>query len=214
MTCYNEIKNMKNMKNIGKILDSSDGRPLELPPDFQGLEHFCPFEVAHGETARAWEETTRFCREIVCRKRPRRWLTLLGLSGVGKTMLAQGVRSCIRANRPNLIVRLFRWSDVVNDHLRKGDYDIIPYLIGEVDVLVLDDIGLESGSAFSNAKLGEILDARLNKWTMMTSNFSLNQVGGCIDVRIASRMVRGDSMVVEMLNAPDWSLERFKRRGA
>lgn len=208
------MKPINNMNNIGKLLNVPTDGSLQLPTGFRGLEQFCRFEVGHRETANAWEETTRFCREIVGKKRPRRWLSLLGLSGVGKTMLAKGVRSCIRDNRPNLVVRLYRWSDVVNNHLRQGDYRIMAFLIEDVDVLMLDDIGLESGSAFSNAKLGELLDARLDKWTMLTSNLSLEQIGECIDVRIASRMVRGDSMVVEMLSAPDWSLEQFKRRRA
>lgn len=193
------------MTNMQKIL-------YTLPENYRPLSDFCQYETNYPETVTAWKEASLLCEEIASRKKPRRWLSLLGVSGVGKTMLAKAIKQCSLANRPQMTASFFRWSTIVNDYLRKGEFDIMRFLIHEVDVLLIDDIGLETGSEFSHAKLCELLDARLEKWTVITSNLSLEDIKDRIDVRIASRMLRGDSVIVQMMNCPDWSFEKYKQR--
>lgn len=203
---------MNHVANFVQEAVKGTARSFTLPEGYRPLAEFCEYEVAHAETRAAWDAASAFCDEVAARKKPRRWLSLLGVSGVGKTMLAKAIKRCALANRPRMEASFFRWSTVVNEYLRSGDYGIMRFLSHEVDLLILDDVGLEAGSAFSNAKLGELLDARLGKWTVITSNLSLADVKDSLDVRIASRMVRGDSVVVQMLSCPDWSFERYKGR--
>ena len=64
--------------------------------------------------------------------------------------------------------------------------------------LVIDDIGAERDpSGFSAEKLTTVLGCRGGRWTVITGNLSLAQVEA-MDVRIASRMHRDGSRVVEV----------------
>ena len=71
-------------------------------------------------------------------------------------------------------------------------------------LLYLDDIGSEYQTQFIAAKCYELLSVRVPKWTVLTANLSLQQLGD-IDARIASRMIRGESVVVDV-NVTDFNL--------
>src|SRR5207249_9290109 len=81
------------------------------------------------------------------------------------------------------------WRKVI-DHLRDCDYGIIDVVCNDWFV-ALDDIGAERASGFSVSKLDQIIDARLGKWTVITYNFSSEEIAEHIYVRIASRLARG-----------------------
>lgn len=197
---------------LTELLERPPRRKRPLPAGFKPLEDWCDYERTHPELQRAWQAASDFAADLARRGEPARWLSLLGVSGCGKTMLAKAVRQSVLHHRPESTCAFFKWTSVVNRYLRQGDYGIIPYLAEDVDVLVLDDIGLETGSSFSNAKLGELLDARLGKWTLLTSNLLLADISEQIDMRVASRLVRGESEVVQLVHVPDWSFEAYKRR--
>lgn len=199
---------------LSELLDRPPRRERPLPSGFKPLETWCDYDRAHPELQRAWQAASGFAADIARRAQPARWLSLLGVSGSGKTMLAKAVRQSVLANRPDMTCAFFKWCNVVNRYLRQGDYGIIPYLADDVDMLVLDDIGLETGSAFSSAKLGELLDMRLGKWTLLTSNLLLADISEQIDMRVASRLVRGESEVIQLAGVPDWSFEAYKRRAS
>jgi hypothetical protein len=80
------------------------------------------------------------------------------------------------------------WRKVV-DHLRDGDYEIMCAVCDDWFVAP-DDIGAERASEFSVSKLDQIVDARLGKWTVITCNFTCEQIADQMDVRIASRLGR------------------------
>ncbi|MBC2594930.1 ATP-binding protein [Ruficoccus amylovorans] len=143
-----------------------------------------------------------------------RWLTLAGASGCGKTHLAREIavwaerhHGCYRRKSPPEImqtrsVRFYACSELAR-RLRDGDYDLIEKLAG-VWLLVLDDIGAERDP---NGYLAEqwyaLLNARLGKWTVITTNLSADQISERLDERIRSRLWRGRNVLLES-NATDW----------
>src|SRR5271165_5706890 len=148
-----------------------------------------------------------------------RWLSFLGWSGTGKTHLARGISRFFKAHAsihidPETGARLGRrggfigWRKIV-DRLRDGDYCVMDAVCNDWFV-ALDDIGTEKASDFSLAKLDQIIDARLGKWTVITCNFTRAEIAEHIDVRIASRLGRGKNVIVDDINAPDYSVRSTK----
>ena len=103
-------------------------------------------------------------------------IMLIGPTGTGKTFLSRCAGSyAIELNKSVLYVN-------VNEYINslKPDYDGVPlksYAI-EADLFILDDLGTEKISEFSNVELNYIIDKRLNdkKSTIITTNFVLNQI--------------------------------------
>ena len=97
------------------------------------------------------------------------------------------------------------WPDIA-DALRGGDYSRLNPLYS-ADFLAIDDIGAEYESDFINSKLQQLLNKRLNKWTVITSNLSLNDFS-FKEQRIVSRLVREGNQVVQ-IDAPDYYLDYY-----
>ena len=155
-------------------------------------------ESVHPEVQAMHREVQWFINDVVNKVRPRRWLSLLGASGVGKTHLAEAARDALTEVRPTL--------------LRSGDWAFIEYLVKEVYVLILDDIGAENSSPAILSALNRVVDGRLGKWTMLTSNLLPKHIGEQLDARIASRLYRGNNVVCQVKDAPDYCFERYMRR--
>lgn len=152
---------------------------------------------------------TEFTAAMKLRTNPH-WLSLVGKSGTGKTHLAKGLRAYAEfsqlRNHPTLTngVRFVYWPKAL-DAIRGGDYGLAD-TIAQLNFVVLDDIGAERDpSGFAADKLSRILGERANKWTVITSNLSLAEIGERIDVRVVSRLIRGSNVVVES-NAMDYAL--------
>ena len=143
------------------------------------------------------------------------WLTFLGSCGVGKTHLAKRILKYVKDHHTQYLNRYgipqFRsnlfsyWPDIA-DALRGGDYGRLNPLYS-ADFLAIDDLGAEYESDFINSKLQQLLNKRLNKWTVITSNLSLNDFA-LKDERIASRLVRGKNKVIQ-INATDYYLKHY-----
>lgn len=171
--------------------------------DFQYEEH-------HKEAVNAVRECNDFCTDMIAGINPR-WMSLIGRSGCGKTHLAKSLKEIYKQAYPRKIAQFWQWKKIVDDYLLQWDFGIINWLSEEVDFLVIDDIGAEQKTKIGLPNLYKILDARLGKWTVLTSNLLLPQIFE-MEGRIASRMVRGGSQVVSFRDCPDWSLEQFKKR--
>lgn len=166
-------------------------------------------------------------------QRPPRWISFLGTSGAGKTMLAKIIWELFKQNfhltihwdKSNRtqsdfnpwgqIVRwhggYLNWGNAINNRMMKGNYDFLEDM-RSYDFFVIDDIisEYEKHRALSAAKLYNIFDNRIGKWTVITCNADLEQIGNCLDPRIASRMIRGNSVVVDV-DVQDFNL-RPKRK--
>lgn len=127
---------------------------------------------------------------------------LQGGAGRGKSHLAMATlknvnelskdKRCLFANLSK-VLELIRAS--FNNSLEKKDEAYYVNLLGKCDVLVLDDIGAElslntakQASDFTSRVLYSILDAREDKVTIFTSNFSIERLAEVLDERLISRI--------------------------
>lgn len=188
---------------------------------FDDFQTFSEKQMEHMKT-----EAASFTDDLFHDRSPR-WISFLGTSGAGKTMLAriinglydkhrhgkidwQRSRSSVDESCPGgKIIRwrggFMNWGKVVNRML-SGDYEFLDDL-RNYDFFVLDDIISEYQRLreLSASKLYDIFESRLNKWTVITANASLRQIGELLDPRISSRMLRGGSVVVDV-EVPDYNL--------
>jgi len=168
---------------------------------------FASYDVSfHPECQSAIEEATAFLESIQSQRGV--WLSLLGKSGVGKTMISRIIRNYVGENT-RLSSRFIKWTTAV-DYMRKGDYGVIDEM-KRIEVLFVDDIGAAYETQLSKAKIEEIADYRLGKPTLWTSNLSLEDVAAEIDVRVSSRMVRDGNRVVQFKDCPDWSVANYQK---
>jgi DNA replication protein DnaC len=130
------------------------------------------------------------------------WLSLLGTTWTGKTLLATAIWEEIKRNKPHNPVhcsytpQLIYWPKLVNQ-LRSGEW--YPYItdMQRWPYLVIDEIGAERDTTgFAADQLSCLLGCRTGRWTVLTGNLMLPAVAQ-IDARIASRMLRNGSVVVE-----------------
>lgn len=162
----------------------------------------------------------RFCLEMLLNGTPR-WLTLVGASGAGKTMLLRGIMRYFHRRLADVRYEEIRdgqkgnwmrhgkfmeWSRALS-YMCEGDYSFLRNL--EQDWFVgLDDIGAEYSrmKELSASKLYELLCRRERKWTVITANLSVEDIGDKLDLRIASRLLRHGSVVVDCGSLIDYNL--------
>ena len=95
---------------------------------------------------------------------PAGWLVLLGPSGCGKTYLAAAVANqVLESGRPALFIPV----PELLDHLRAAfdpgtgvQYDDLFEQVADAPLLILDDLGAQSGTPWANEKLDQILTRR------------------------------------------------------
>jgi DNA replication protein DnaC len=187
-----ELVNAKPPRAIGTL-----ARPTkDVPANTLALEKLSEFQtLGEPQLKRMKLETARFITEYKRGYRPR-WLSLLGTSGAGKTMLAKEIRRICGGP-------FVTWTRVTN-MLREGEYRWFSDLMHE-HIVILDDIGSEYETPFVAAKLYEFLSERVGRWTVITANLSLEDIGNRLDTRIASRMLRDNSRIVDV-DVPDFNL--------
>lgn len=200
------------MKTIGEIINEP-GAPGGIVRNYTPVRYdFGGFvEGVHPEVKLMHREAQWFVNDVVNKVRPRRWLSMLGASGVGKTHLAEAISTTIKAKATHLFTQCWKWQNIVSK-LRNGDYGITDHLLSVVDVLILDDVGAENKSELVRSHLNRIADGRLGKWTVITSNLLPDDIGQQIDVRITSRLYRAGNVVCTVKEAPDYSYELYKRQ--
>jgi DNA replication protein DnaC len=148
------------------------------------------------------------------------WLCLLGTSGAGKTLLAKRLLAFWRARGGYRVIqgragefqslgesRLILWPKFIERQL-DGQWGEMQG-IRETPFMVVDDLGREKGPpAFNAARADEVAESRLGKWTVFTSNKTLQQIADT-DKRVASRMLRNGSATID-INVPDFNLRKRK----
>lgn len=162
-----------------------------------------------------------------------RWISLLGSCGAGKTMLGNLILGWVKKRYDGRIDKertttqhiyrynmgMLKWVDCMNWMLNR-DYGWVEQ--AKTDWLVfIDDIGVKTAGsdkvqAMAAGKLFEILEARREKWTILTSNLMLVDISKNIDARVASRMLRNESLVTEV-EVMDYNLRKRlakKKKGA
>lgn len=115
-------------------------------------------------------------------------LVLLGPVGVGKTHAA-----CAAANHAAETVRYdVKFSVVVEmfDDLRPGGPETVESL-AEANLLVLDDLGIEKRSEWTDERLYAIVNRRWRHMrpTVVTSNLTTEQMEECVTERVWDRLI-------------------------
>lgn len=136
-----------------------------------------------------------------------RWLSLIGRSGTGKTHCAEKLwRMALGKSdfsKTAFVPQVIYWPDFIQQ-LRGGNGYALRDDAKTWPVLLLDDIGAERDpSGYAAEELNTLLGCRMNKWTLITSNKTLESLKA-IDARIASRLVRGQNICVEV-NTQDFA---------
>ena len=147
-----------------------------------------------------------------------RWLSLLGPSETGKTHLARclwefwgehcNTRRVLQPGGESEVVRrrgkFVRFGEVLDGVLGGQKSHGWVETLYEADFLVVDDPGTENITPTSKDVLYRLFDARAGsgtkppRWTVITSNLSLAGISERYDARLASRMRRHDSTIIEL----------------
>jgi len=161
---------------------------------------------------RAREATGAFNAVIRWTKEPTGWLVLYGGKGNGKTHLAAAAANhLIVQGRPVLFVNVPEFLDWLRDSYSRSSFDNTEEtftrrfeLVRDAPVLVLDDLGAESVTAWANEKLYILLNYRLEMRlpTMITSNLHFDDFPG----RLRSRLGEVGFSVLVHNPAPDYRL--------
>jgi DNA replication protein DnaC len=150
-------------------------------------------------------------------------LTFCGVSGTGKTFLADCILNELRKNRwgaldgvqgyarkGKVIQASFMSRDwrKVSDGFKIGRFEVVDDLESTF-LLLLDDIGADyDPSSIGVSKLDRVLRSRTGKWTILTCNLTLAQISETLDARIASFLIRDGNRVCE-INSQDYALRKM-----
>jgi len=158
-------------------------------------------------------------------KSPDGWLVFLGVTGCGKTHLAAAIVNYrYQAKKPALFMVVPEFLD----HLRstfspesKISYDQLFEKVKTAPLLVLDDFGEQSTTAWAREKLYQVINYRYNARlaTVITTRYSLEEILEEIESSISSRLVDPKISTPFNIMAPDYrgdlrpSRKRISRRG-
>lgn len=190
---------------------------IEKPTEYQELDFIELAELpkfdlsnVHSSVTKAHAETRRWVKGVLESATPY-WLTLFGVPGCGKTMLAKLARHTLREKGHH--VQLWNWPKVWRKCL-DGEWGILDHLMS-IPVLILDDVGAEftgtnRTAELNSARLYEVAEGRLGKWTFITSNLTLEQMDRTLGSRFVSRIFRNNSSIVDLTRAEDYSFRNWK----
>lgn len=132
------------------------------------------------ETCKAWA------------RHPRGWLVLSGTRGCGKTHLAIAVASeQLNAARPVYYNTAVGMLDYLRSSYEQNVHTQYVESMKDIDVLVIDDLGAERRTGWTDEQLTDILDSRHldRKPLLVTTNATGDD--GTLPERLASRMREG-----------------------
>lgn len=167
------------------------------------------FEVYHPGLAPVLPAVQAFCSAVIQRELPKRWLSLLGPSGVGKTHIMKQALACLRSatarglwkiptttgSRGPQVAHLVPAVDL-DDFRAPRDY-------ATYDLIYIEDIGsgasMDKGAgSVMRSRIAELLQLRSNRWTLLDANLYRGEIEKSLDGRIASRLKRDGSWMIEI----------------
>ena len=140
-------------------------------------------------------------------------LWLYGASGTGKTHLAAAIaRSLIGSGRTIGLFYVPTLLDELRDSYRYGSDPVLEQLeCARVDILVLDDLGVEKRTDWATERLNTVINYRNvhNKPTIVTSNFAPDELAEHLDDRLVSRLM--DTGRAVSLGDEDWRIRKTRK---
>ncbi|WP_233275024.1 ATP-binding protein [Calidifontibacillus oryziterrae] len=123
-------------------------------------------------------------------------LLLHGDTGIGKTHLAIAIlKVVLKKQYSGLFISLPILLTMIKNTYSKHDdsgltvVDILKKM-KDIDLLVIDDLGAEAGSNHDIQKIFELLDSRLGKPTIFTTNLNYNEFSETFGKRNTSRILK------------------------
>jgi DNA replication protein DnaC len=152
----------------------------ELPPGLQQMT-FQTFVAARRSHSVALAQ----CREFA--RNPQGWLLLTGKAGSGKTHLAAAVANArLAQQQPVSFSNTADLLDAIRSAYDSHSYDKTFHAICDVPLLILEDVGHENRTPWSQEKLYQLLNHRwLHQLAlMMTTAYTVARLDGRIAGRI------------------------------
>ncbi len=151
------------------------------------------------------EQQTAFKHAREFAEHPEGWLVMLGSYGTGKTHLAAAIGNRrLELGQP----AFFMVAPDLLDHLRSAfspssetPFDDLFESVKGAPLLILDDLGTQTTTAWANEKLFQILNHRsmMRLPTVITTNVPLDEMGD----RLASRMADAELSILVRMAGPD-----------
>ena len=150
---------------------------------------------------KAYQAALEFSRNL------RGWLVLYGPKGTGKSHLAAAIANHLETQpedeRPLvLFLTAPDLLDLLRSGYRAGDYGELLGLCCEVDLLILDDLGVEQGTDWATEKLFQIVNRRyqMELPTVVVTNHRLEE----LESRIYDRLSDDDLCTRVQVVAPTY----------
>lgn len=173
------------------------------------------FEVYHQGVKPMLPAAKAFCAEVLDGSRGR-WLTFLGPSGIGKTLLMKQIIALLKREWKSIQTGDAAFRTPQMAHIIPAtdleDFKAPRYYAG-YDLLYVEDIGSGSGlegergpGAVLRGRIAELLQLRTGKWTLLDANYTRGEIASKLDPRIASRIKRDGSVLVSIPgDVPDFN---------
>ncbi|RYL94970.1 DnaC [Sporolactobacillus sp. THM7-4] len=169
------------------------------------LENFFP---ENDTQDRAVKKAAEFIKKVVHHQQPR--MILYGSPGVGKSHLAVAM-SKVLMNRFNKAC-LFLEKTALKQKVRstwsresKLTESEIMRLISKADLVILDDLGAEGMTSWTRELLFSLLNARLSKSLVVTTNMSISEMDQAYGAKIMDRLLENMSKQDLLLMEADYS---------
>lgn len=177
------------------------------------------FEAYHPALQQVMPAVKRFATDVLWHRRQPDvtpyWLTILGPSGVGKTLILEQLYDALANNTERWPIqtdsngseREARCAHVVpgidlDDHKAPKDF-------GNYELIYLEDFGAvtaKGSGAVTLDRSTELLLYRPKTWTILDANLTFEEFGA-IAPRVASRLLRDGSTLIELpAEIPDYNL--------
>lgn len=170
-----------------KVHDLMEG--CQLSPRFK-RKTFDNFEADLSAQKRVFEASKRFAENFPECQKKGTWLIFLGKCGTGKGHLAASIAQYVIEHHvcSALYVKLIDLVSRIKNDWNKEE-GVIKKLRG-VDLLVIDEIGVQFNTEAERLILYRILDNRYEylKPTVIISNYNLKELTKIVGVRIISRL--------------------------
>jgi DNA replication protein DnaC len=173
---------------------------------------FSNYRVEHPGQTRALMTTKAYAADFGSQKLDGRCLILTGHAGTGKTHLAMAiVKAVLRQGFSARYTTVYECIERIRETWRpdspQREREVVK-LFTEVDLLVLDEVGVQYGKESEQVEMFKILNKRYEgvRPTVVISNLEAEDVSRYLGGRAFDRLRENDGKVV----AFDWESERGK----